>query len=107
MKEFHYQNLEIVEPIKGDGFLQVLSENINECKEVSELAVPVEEVKERLSEVKNKVLESLKCRWIKPGPQSRRNSNASQLSTQSKRDRESPDVESRSPCLRFSSPTKF
>ena len=56
---------------------------------------------ERLGNVRNLVLESVKKRWIKSG---RRGSTASQLSTSSKRDRTGENLAEKNSRSRVSSP---
>ena len=100
---------ETVKPIQEDGFLQVVSQDIHEMTQLSELPVPMDLVKERLGAVKNKVLESLKGRWIKAGEggsRPRRYSNASWISTQSKRNRSSVESDERTNRQRVDSPAK-
>ena len=69
--------------------------------------VPMDLVKERVGEVKNKVLEGLKGRWLKPigeDGRRRRNSMSSIVSSQSKRDRDSLETDMRTSRPRVTSP---
>ena len=98
----------MVKPILEEGFLQVISQDINDISQLSELKVPMDMVKERVGEVKNKVLEGLKGRWIKQssgGGGTRRNSVSSLVSSQSKRDRESLEYFERTNKQRTTSPS--
>ena len=97
---------EIVKPIEDDGFLEVITNEIDNISQPGELPVPMDLVKERVGEVRNKVLEGLKRRWIrKEGNEaSRRNSICSMISSQSKRDRESLETDERSNRPRVVSP---
>ena len=99
---------DLVKPILEEGFLQVISQDINDISQLSELKVPMDMVKERVGEVKNKVLEGLKGRWIKQssgGGGTRRNSVSSLVSSQSKRDRESLEYFERTNKQRTTSPS--
>ena len=89
---------ETVKPINEEAFLPIINENIAEKTDIADLNIPMELVKERFGDVRNKVLEGLKVRWIKSGDDSlgtRRHSNASFLSSHSKRERESPKMNER------------
>ena len=75
-----------VEPVFEHEFLKGVGKTIDDIAAKTELLPSEAELlKERLGEVKNQVLESVKKRWIRPG---RRDSSASQMSRLSKRDRE-------------------
>ena len=89
-----------VTPIQEECFLEEASKDIESLLQETELPLPKELYKERLGDVKDKLLEGLKMRWMKP---ERRGSNASQLSVRSKRDREDEDLD-RSSKVRTSSP---
>ena len=84
---------ETITPIQEEGFLRVMSLDISST-EFSEQSVPADLAKERLSDVKLKVLESLKGRWIRRNSE-RRNSIVSLGSSQSKRGRESLETDGR------------
>ena len=94
----------IIEPIKEDTFLENICKTINEPGEAPDFEVEL--AKERLGEVKNRVIEGLKGRWIKPQGRERRESVGSFVSTKSKRDRESLETDMRYSKPRVASPTK-
>ena len=91
---------QVVKPIQEDCFLEEISKDIEELSQQQELPLPRELYKERLGDVKSKLLEGLKVRWMK---RDRRGSTASLLSTRSKRERED-EADNRSSRLRTSSP---
>ena len=95
----------VVKPIQEEGFLEVICKDINDITEPAELSIPMDMVKERVGEVKNKVLEGPKRRWIKNDGGSRRNSISSMVSSQSKRDRESFETDGRMNRQRLASPS--
>ena len=81
-----------VKPLNEEQFLSAIENDIAKLDEKSEpSAVPEELCQERFLEVKNQVLENVKARWFHPGGSLRRLSNASQLSTGSKRGRRGSD----------------
>ena len=86
------------------GFLENICKTINEPGEAPDFEVEL--AKERLGEVKNRVIEGLKGRWIKPQGRERRESVGSFVSTKSKRDRESLETDMRYSKPRVASPTK-
>ena len=81
----------IVKPVKEKDFLRAIQNDIVKLNEKSELPLPENLCKERLVEVKNRVLENVKDRWFQPSGNGRRHSNASQISTGSKRGRNGSD----------------
>ena len=93
----------IIEPIKEDDFLSNISKNIHDKSKPPDFQVEL--AKERFGEVKNKVLEGLKGRWIKPN-RDRRDSLGSFASNRSKRDRESLESDPRINKQRVTSPSK-
>ena len=97
---------EVVKPIEDQGFLEVITNHIESITHPGELPVPMDLVKERVGEVKNKVLEGLKRRWIRKDGNgaSRRHSISSMISNQSKRDRESLEPDARNNRPRVISP---
>ena len=79
-----------VKPVQDQDFLNEITKDIESLLQDREVPLPREMYRERLTEVKNQLLEGLKIRWLK---KSRRFSNASQLSIGSKRDREEENLE--------------
>ena len=77
----------VVKPVHEDTFLKDTMENVLSLsnQESTGPHIELEQCKERLGDVKNQLLESVKKRWIKSG---RRNSICSFGSTNSKRDRD-------------------
>ena len=59
-----YEN-QIVKPIQEDCFLGEISKYIEDISKQQELPLPRGLYQERLSDVKNKLLEGLKVRWMK------------------------------------------
>ena len=75
-----------VEPVQEQEFLKGVVKDIEALTSQSDVSSSEAELyKERLGEVKNLVLTSVKKRWIRSG---RRDSTASQMSFNSKRGRE-------------------
>ena len=86
-----------VKPVNEEQFLCAIEKNIEQLDaNLKADAISKDKVlrKERIVEVKNQVLESVKARWISPAGSGRRLSNASQLSTASKRGRKASDGDS-------------
>ena len=93
---------EIVKPVKEDNFLTGVAKDIeNFTKQQEVTSSEADLCMERLGNVRNLVLESVKKRWIKSG---RRGSTASQLSTSSKRDRTGENLAEKNSRSRVSSP---
>ena len=79
-----------VKPVLEEDFLKGVAKDIDTISSQPKVSLSEAELyRERLGEVKNLVLNSVKKRWIKPG---QRGSNASQLSVNSKRGREVDSV---------------
>ena len=94
---------QLVKPIQETFFLEEITKDIEGIASQQDTSLPRDLYKERLGDVKNKLLEGLKVRWVK---QDRRGSTASMLSGRSKRDRDE-DVENQSSSrLRVNSPDK-
>ena len=76
-----------MKPVHEDTFLKDTMENVLSLsnEESTGPHVELDQCKERLGDIKNQLLESVKRRWIKSG---RRNSMCSLGSTNSKRDRD-------------------
>ena len=74
---------DIVKPVHEDTFLKIIIDITSQQKEI--LPEQLEQCKERLGDVKNQLLDTVKQRWLKPG---RRNSFGSIVSGSSKRDRD-------------------
>ena len=72
-----------VKPVQEEHFLEEISKDIELLSQEKDLPLPRDMYKERLGDVKNKLLDGLKVRWMKSGT---RGSTASQLSNISKRD---------------------
>ena len=97
---------EIVKPVHEESFLKETLDNVMvlASEQPQTLPAQVELCRERLGDVKNQLLESVKQRWIKSG---RRNSICSLASESSKRSRTGEDdFEDRSHRIRTSSPVK-
>ena len=94
----------IIEPIKEDAFLENISKSIQDPNASPDFEVEL--AKERLGEVKNKIIEGLKGRWIKPGCNGRRDSIGSFASDKSKRCRESLETDPRNSKMRVTSPPR-
>lgn len=77
----------VVKPVHEEAFLKETVKNMMNLSnlESENQHIEIEQCKERLGDVKNQLLESVKQRWIRPG---RRDSFGSQASYNSKRDRE-------------------
>ena len=73
-----------VKPVHADTFLKDTIKNIKELTDQKPELLSNDQCKERLGDIKNQLLDSVKQRWIKPG---RRFSISSQTSSSSKRDR--------------------
>ena len=77
----------VVKPVHEDSFLKETMENVLSLSKQESVGphIELEQCKERLGDVKNQLLESVKQRWIKSG---RRDSFCSVGSSNSKRDRD-------------------
>ena len=77
----------VVKPVHEDTFLKETMENVLSLSNQHSTGHPIEldQCKERLGDIKNQLLDSVRQRWIKHG---RRNSICSLASTNSKRDRD-------------------
>ena len=102
--DFNVVENKVIEPIKEDAFLENISKSIHDPNASPEFEGEL--AKERLGEVKNKVIEGLKGRWIKPGSNGRRDSIGSFASDKSKRCRESLETDPRNSRQRVASPPK-
>ena len=79
----------MVRPVQEKDFLKGIVKDIESLSNQTDVTSSESDLyKERLGEVKNLVLESVKKRWIRPG---RRDSTASLMSSNSKRGREGED----------------
>ena len=93
---------EVVKPVHEETFLKETFMNVMNLSNQQSETQPIglDQCKERIVDVKNQLLESVKQRWIKPG---RRNSICSLASTNSKRDRDEDIAADRSNRQRTSS----
>ena len=81
---------ELIKPVHEANFLLETLKTV-ECLSSRDPGIVMEVCKERLGDVKNQLLESVKQRWIRPG---RRNSMGSSImSGASKRDREDKSMD--------------
>ena len=80
----------IVKPVHEETFLKETIKNVEvlTSKQFEDQPVQVEQCQERLGDIKNQLLESVKQRWIRPD---RRNSIGSVVSSNSKRNRDTDD----------------
>ena len=91
---------EMIKPVQEEDFLKGIVMDIESLSQQTEVSVSEADLyKERLGEVKNMVLETIKKRWIRPG---RRDSMSSQVS--SKRDREDDNMADKNSRVRSTSP---
>ena len=94
----------VIKPIHEDSFLKNTVDKVfTLSQEASEKSIEVELCKERIGDVKNQLLNSVKQRWIRSG---RRDSFGSQASMGSKRGRDDEPPDERASRIRTPTPQK-